>query len=438
MDRPQLQKGRVNIDLNHDYISNLPADLKEKILVKLSINEAVRTSILSSKWKDSWTSLPNLVFKEKSTESRLVNLVDRVLLVHQGLIRLFVLVSKHACNEAIGCWIHALSTNGIEELHLTFKGRERCEIPSSRFFSCTALKFVCMSGCIINVPQFFNGFTLLHTLRLSNFNLSGFGIEKLVSSCPLLEHLELRSFFQEGCLRILAPNLTYLDILGGFHDICLETPKLVSGVIWLITDNDDFEEFSVAKHMKESNITRALGRLSSIQRLEVRGEFFDYLAVGPIPENLPAIFNHLTEIFVLLRIHQDMMPTALCLFQNAPNLKVLRIEFWDFEDMDEPHVQASWELKAIQDCLFKDLEVVNIMCEQINKLPLQSSKWILEFAKLVLSTAPMLEELNVTDLGDAMVVFEELKLFPKLSVKCKIVLVEEVEQESDGDEDSDA
>lgn len=78
------------------------------------------------------------------------------------------------------------------------------------------------------------------------------------------------------------------------------------------------------------------------------------------------------------------------------------------------------------------------MCVQINELPLQSSKWMLEFAKLMLSTAPMLEELNVIGLGDAMVVFEELKVFPKLSVKCKIVLVEEGDEESDGDEDSDA
>lgn len=67
----------------------IPADVKEKILVKLPIKEMVRASILSSKWIDSWTSVPNLEFEAKCTEAALINLVDGVLLVHQGPIKKF-------------------------------------------------------------------------------------------------------------------------------------------------------------------------------------------------------------------------------------------------------------------------------------------------------------------------------------------------------------
>ncbi|KAF3329575.1 F-box/FBD/LRR-repeat protein [Carex littledalei] len=272
MDGPQPQKICDDFNLNNDYISNLDADIKAKILEKLSLKEVVRTSILSSTWKDSWTSIPKLVFEEKFKESKLITaLVDSVLVVHQGPLKKFKLVSKHACYEVIGRWMLVLSTNRIDHLNIVFNGDE-CKIPS-RFFSCNALKFVSLSGCSINVPQSFNGFTLVHTLCLSNFNLSGFGIDKLVLSCPLLEHLELHYFFQQGCLCILAPNLNFLDIIGEFHDICLETPKLASGGISLSTDDADYREYSVAKDWKKSNITRALGLLLNIQKLQICGEF---------------------------------------------------------------------------------------------------------------------------------------------------------------------
>ncbi|KAF3338883.1 F-box/FBD/LRR-repeat protein [Carex littledalei] len=402
MDRPQPQESRVNIDLNLDYISNLPADLKEKILVKLPLKEVVRTSILSSKWIDSWTSIPNLVFEENCTESGLIKLVDQVLLVHNGPIEKFTLASKHACNEAIGRWMLILSRNGIRDLELCFQRKKRCNI--------------------INVSRFFNGFSLLHTLHLSSFHMPGFGIEKLVSCCPLLESLSLCNFVQQGCLRILAPNLTILNIYGDFHDICLETPKLIGGCICLCSSSGDYQEFSLENHGKESNIKRALGRLSNIQQLELCLNFFDYLAMRPISEDLP-VFNHLTEIFVQLSTYPEDIATILCLFQNAPNIKFL----------DEPHDPALWESKAIRDCLFKHLEVVDVMYARASELSLRCFKSMLEFAKLVLSTAPLLEEFNIIDLEDSMGSFEMLEFFPRLSKKAKIVFVKRGDEESGAD-----
>ncbi|XP_078153502.1 F-box/FBD/LRR-repeat protein At1g13570-like [Carex rostrata] len=421
MEGPQPKNNNADISVNSDYISNLPADIKEKILIELSLKEAVRTSILSSSWKDSWTLLPNLVFpnfirEEKSTESGLIELVDKVLQVHRGPIKKFRLVSRHACNEAIGRWMLILSTNKIEHLDLFFCG-DACrkgEIPSC-FFSCNTLKSVFLSGFSINVPQFFNDFTLLHTLCLHHFNLSVFVIEKLVSSCPLLEHLDLSTFVQQGCLRILAPKLTFLAICGVFNDICLETPKLVEGIICLHGVIGDY-----AKDGKEINITRALGQLSNIQKLAILGKFIDHLAMGPIPKNLPPMFNHLSKLSVDLGSGWNEISAALYLFQNAPNLKQLQIKcsYFDYP----PYVGDWWELKAIRDCLFKRLEVVNILLDQVSG-SLNRTKSMLEFAKLVLSTAPLLEKFRVRHLKDDMVVFKELKLFPKLSEKCKIDLL---------------
>jgi hypothetical protein len=274
MDAYQSQKIRVD---NHDYISNLPADVQEKILVKLPIKEMARTSILSRKWINSWTSIPDMAFEENCTESELIRLVDMVLLAHRGSIRKFKFVSDHACNEGIGRWLPILCRNGIKELDLVFNN-ERCNIPFG-LISSVVLERVYLFGCNIDVPPFFQGFKLVRALMLAGSELSGISIENMVSSCPLLDHLVLASFVQQGCLRIIAPNLTTLNIIGDFHDVCLETPKLVCGYIDLITTNRDYQTFSVATDGTESNIIRALGHLSNIQKLVICGEFCDVSSI---------------------------------------------------------------------------------------------------------------------------------------------------------------
>ncbi|CAH9131223.1 unnamed protein product [Cuscuta epithymum] len=48
----------------HDIISNLHESLKQSILMCLPLKDAARTSVLSRKWKYSWTTLPHLKLDE--------------------------------------------------------------------------------------------------------------------------------------------------------------------------------------------------------------------------------------------------------------------------------------------------------------------------------------------------------------------------------------
>ncbi|KAJ3705143.1 hypothetical protein LUZ61_008848 [Rhynchospora tenuis] len=411
--------------MDADYISDLPADLKEKVLVKLPIKEVARTSILSSKWKDSWKSIPSLVLERNDREPMPVKLVDNVLMVHRGPVLEFKLSTYDNCNQAIDRWMLILYTNGIRNLQLRFWGNERCKIPS-QLFSCLALERLDFSGCTINVPQFFQGFKLLRTLWLSRFDLSGINLGSFASSCPLLENLALSNFVQPGCLHILAPNLRKLHLWGEFHDLCLETPNLASGCICLSSSNRDYRKFSAAKSGNESNISRALGCLGNIRTFKICGESSDYLAMGPIPENHPTIFNHLTEFFLpIYTSDRKEIATALYLFKNAPNLKVLHIEFWGYGGWNQAQVQASWELKAAENFLFKRLETVNITHVQNTETGASfgGTKSMLQFAELVLSTAPVLQKIHITDYQDSKEYFMKLECFPRLSGKVEIVFV---------------
>ncbi|KAJ3705142.1 hypothetical protein LUZ61_008847 [Rhynchospora tenuis] len=314
-----------------------------------------------------------------------------------------------------------LSRNVIRDLDLSLGLEERCKIPS-RLVSCHALEHLKLSGCIINVPRFFQGFKLLRTLWLEFFDLSGISIGNLISSCPLLEDLAL-SIEQPGCLHILAPNLRQLNIWGEFHDLCLETPKLASGSICVVSYGD-YRQFSVAKTGKKNNFTQTLGSLHNVQKLALIGQFIDYLAVGAVPKNLPMNFNRLIELSVHVCCYdQNQTASALCLFQNAPNLRVLHIEFMDYWGDDHSQVQIFWKLEATETCLFKSLEIVKVGYFQSDESSFRRTESLVEFSELVQSTAPVLGKLNIIDFEDAVVFCTKLENFSKLSKKAKIAVV---------------
>ncbi|XP_078157164.1 F-box/FBD/LRR-repeat protein At1g13570-like [Carex rostrata] len=293
----QPQMGTAHLDFERDYISNLPTNVKEEVLMKLPIKEVVRMSLLSTKWKNAWMSIPNLVFIEDCAQSELIKLVDLVLLLHSGPILQFKLVSRHAYKKEIGRWMLILSRNGIKDLYIELESGEECMFPSI-FFSCLALEHVHISGSNINVPPTFVGFKFLRSLRLLKLNLTGITVARLISRCPLLECLELGNIVEFGCLVIHPPNLIWLSITGEFGDLCLETPKLLFAKINLDCYLGYYRNFRLPSEDCKSNILRVLGSLSEIDELQLCNDFITYLAMGPIPEVLPVPFYELTELHI--------------------------------------------------------------------------------------------------------------------------------------------
>ncbi|XP_078164629.1 F-box/FBD/LRR-repeat protein At1g13570-like [Carex rostrata] len=412
--------------LKQDYITNLPMNIKEEVLMKLPIKEAVRTSLLSTKWKYAWMSVPNLVFIEDYAESTLIRLVDEVLSVHRGPILQFKLVSRHACNEAIDRWMLILSKNGINNFHIQIQYSigypvENYMIPSSSsFFSCLALEHVHIFLSTIHVPPSFLGFKFLRTLRLLQFNLTGIDVSKLISSCPLLEILELYCFDNYGHLVIRAPNLKWLSIEGDVVDISFETPKLHYAKIYLGVVNGSA---NLPSKNCRSNISRILGSLSVIEELHLYSLFITYLAKGPILEVLPIPFYRLTELYINFHeICKEGVAVLFCLFRSAPNLKVLSLELFDPSSL----ALRFWEAKGIESNLFNCLEIVNIIL-------VEYCESTVEVAKFVLSTAPVLKKLVIREIKvidddddddnimDGITLLNKLASFPKLSKMAKIV-----------------
>lgn len=259
--------------LDMDFVSDLPQSIIESILTRLPIRDAVRTSILSSKWRYKWNALTQLVFDEKCVtlstdrglvEKNLVNFITRALFLHQGPIHKFQLSTSYlqSCPD-IDQWILFLSRNDIKELVLELGEGEWFRVPSC-LFKCKKLTRMELFRCELDPPPSFTGFLCLKSLNLHQVIIAPEAIESLISSCPLLESLAL-SYFDSLALNICAPNLKYLCLEGEFKDICLEnTPLLVAiSVAMYMTDD-------IAEHFEQSsscNFIKFLGGVPCLERL---------------------------------------------------------------------------------------------------------------------------------------------------------------------------
>ncbi|KAL6195954.1 hypothetical protein ACLB2K_031571 [Fragaria x ananassa] len=111
----------VSLEMYADMLSNLPSHLFKMIISRLLIQEAFRTSILSTEWRHTARGLSQLVFEAPPTwsEARLINAVDHVLLNHDlGLIKFMVFGDGREDIGAVDRWVSRVSDLSVQELTL--------------------------------------------------------------------------------------------------------------------------------------------------------------------------------------------------------------------------------------------------------------------------------------------------------------------------------
>ncbi|KAM3328239.1 hypothetical protein P3S68_032931 [Capsicum galapagoense] len=93
---PRKVKKPCTATLPLDVLSNLPAHVLDDILICLPLRDAVRTSILSNKWRFNWCRLPALMLDQTlwDTTNENINFFD-----YSALDKLVVPVSGDVVNE---------------------------------------------------------------------------------------------------------------------------------------------------------------------------------------------------------------------------------------------------------------------------------------------------------------------------------------------------
>ncbi|CAH1416812.1 unnamed protein product [Lactuca virosa] len=177
---------------SRDRISALPQDTIEKILTLMPIRDALRTIILSRKWRYCWTTMPKLVFNDRNgneeiDEYKFVKAIFHVLLLHSAPILEFSLfVNTEIFSEIDQIILHLLRDNNIKKFIFNISGTDSYLVPSS-FFSLQGLEHLELSYCTFELPIMNRGFSRLKTLRFCPVCIANEMLFQFLTNCPIVE-----------------------------------------------------------------------------------------------------------------------------------------------------------------------------------------------------------------------------------------------------------
>ncbi|KAB5526781.1 hypothetical protein DKX38_020628 [Salix brachista] len=415
------------MDTELDRISSLPGHVLDQILSVLPIRDAVRTSNLSRKWRYKWSHIPHLVFdtqcisitSEDQTivKNKLVNIIDHVLLLHNGPIYKFKLSHRDLLGVSdIDRWILHLSRGSTKEFVLEIWKGQRYKLPSC-LFSFENLIHLELFNCLLKPPLAFKGFRNLKSLDLQHVTLAQEVFENLISSCALLERLTLMNFDGFTHLKINAPNLQFFDVGGIFDDVSFENTFLLTLVsIGLYVNGINDRNVSRGS---SSKLLRFFVNLPHIRRLEIQSYFIKYLAIGKIPSRLPKSCVDLNYISIRINFNDlEENSVAFCLLRSCPNLQ-------EIEMLGRPEEQAA--VGPLADfwgddhwkCLFGQLRLVKIA--GISGIGSE-----LDCIKFLLSNSPVLEQMTVKPASSegGWELVKELLRFRRASIQAEVIYLE--------------
>ncbi|CAM8950496.1 unnamed protein product [Rhodiola kirilowii] len=330
------KRKRKRIEDGVDRISELPVHLREHILDRLSIDEAVSTSILSSKWRYCWTGLRKLVFDEDfwdcdGGDSDLVKYfehawtIERVLMLHSGPIHEFILFIPLIEDKTvdINVWLRVLSNNGVRKIEIDAYHYQDNSFPiPSCLFHCRELEKLSLCICTLTPPSDFKGFANLTSLSLDNVDVAPRLLESLISRCPLLETLSLEYLVLGEPLALEALNLKTFYFNGGnLKSIIFKNIPKLTCVSLLASDTYNWHT-----PVPESYIM--LNQLCSLSKIKELTFDFNLLETSDTcPSIAPTPLKNLKSLTIRsldLCLSNEVLFT-LYLMRNAPNLQNLTL-----------------------------------------------------------------------------------------------------------------
>ncbi|CAK9184634.1 unnamed protein product [Ilex paraguariensis] len=293
-----------------------------------SLQDVVRTSILSREWRYKWVTIPNIVFDfqlpfDLQGTLKFKTTVYQVLLLHTGPTVKFTLgISGFSSCPDINHWILFLSKNNVQEFTLTISLGTAHVLPS-HLFTFLQLRRLHLSNCVLEPPPTFKGLSRLVGLELVNVTVVPERFAWLISNSPQLEQLECVGITEFDYLEIDCPRLKIFTFCGIFKSICFKHTPL--------------EEISLRCLFRLLNYSHEEGKTSDvimfsncqpvIEKLELDGKLLELLGVDNVLKRLPCILGHLKFMDLSsVRFGKiEEISCALCLIRSSPNLQELKI-----------------------------------------------------------------------------------------------------------------
>ncbi|XP_042756439.1 putative FBD-associated F-box protein At5g56820 [Lactuca sativa] len=207
-------------DVERDRLSSLPDELIHKILSFINIKDAISTSVLSSRWRFIWTSMPSLKFENLNNERYFSSFIYNVLSHRNNQVNYsvnLVLGRTVRDNESGTRILSCKFSHNLQQLSVT-------RLPGGNIVECPY--------SIIATPKW--DLPALTTLHLHQVELSDYDDIGFFSKCTNLKNLSLNRcrMTETKVLNICLPGLSDLTLVSTPPDMELEevvnvvTPQL--------------------------------------------------------------------------------------------------------------------------------------------------------------------------------------------------------------------
>ncbi|KAI4975877.1 hypothetical protein ZWY2020_049484 [Hordeum vulgare] len=210
-------------------------DLLCLILSKLPLNEVVRTSTLSTKWRHTWTSCPNLIFdgatmcvnattssKERCTQVFVGNV--NAVLKQCGATAVEEFQIKFPFDnlllDHLNNWVKFAVLSRAKNLAIELEPEDfrpckhRHVLPFELFDkqSMSRLEAIRLSMVSLKAQPNFSGFPNLTALALRMVDVSSNDLQLVLSSCFNLERLSIVMCHPDDDIRVSLPHLQHLHV----------------------------------------------------------------------------------------------------------------------------------------------------------------------------------------------------------------------------------
>ncbi|XP_065633694.1 F-box protein At4g09920 isoform X1 [Quercus suber] len=320
---PSDDKCNWNDEDSKDQISQLPDELIVSILSFMTLKEAVRTSVLSHRWKQLWPfftgsldfddpdtfwAIADRKKKMKGERRKFVKRVNHVLKLHQGSnidqFRVCFELDNHHKHHIDG-WIDSAISKGVKRLELDFTPTEACE--KQMLYTFPHERFISIKSSVVGVSCIKS----LTSLTLIYVHVTGELLEHFLSNCPLLERLHVAYSEDLVTLKICSSSLRlkHLNIIR-----CWELKR-----IEIFAPN--LESFGLVARAMEMHVNYAPRLLD----VHVYVGAYDYLnyALCPLSSYLSQL-QSLTLDFYIALISPHSQNMEFPKFQLLPKLKYLK------------------------------------------------------------------------------------------------------------------
>ncbi|XP_057771450.1 F-box/LRR-repeat protein At3g26922-like [Salvia miltiorrhiza] len=346
-------KTRSSREVFMDRLSQLPDSIIFHIFWLMPMTDVVRTTFLSKRWKNLWTTAPYLNFYDTDEEddaTELRNFVNRALLRRWNGVRVLKLKveSFYELDDSINAdtdlWVRFAKNNQAEELYLHMElldyDRMQCNdwVPQC-LYSCSSLKVLSMKYCEFRIKGNVQWNQLKSLTIIDGFGVTEDAINRILCGSPRLEVL-IMSVVESGfTLCIRSTSLKELSIYNHIFDICVNTcPTELR--IWtpnLKTLKIEGSPYDKCLLMNVSSLNHATFSYSGLHRTDTCCEGFsgmdDFLStdhfLGDLFGQILPSIQHVENVTLLpccLQVLGAMIEG--CMNSSSPNVKLLRFRFY--------------------------------------------------------------------------------------------------------------